>query len=152
MANALIIYYSLMGRTAQAAKFIKKGLEAENVVVESKNVHKAQAGDLVNTDIIVIGSPVHIRAPAMELRRFLNKLPENALAGKKVAIFMTYFLSGFEAALSTVEEIARDLGATGEFPKLAQRASFFRSLLSVITGSTEAEEAWVAFGKLIATS
>jgi len=151
--QALILYYSLTGRTALAAKFIAKGLEAENVVVTTMSTRKAQPEDLKNKDILIFGTPVHVSAPAMELRRFLNKLPEDALKKtKKFAIYTTYFLSGSEMALSTIEEILRDKGASGEIQKLARRAGFFRSLWHVVTGDTQDEEAWIAFGKLVATS
>lgn len=151
--QALILYYSGTGRTALAAQFIKKGLESEDVVVTSMNVHKAQLEDLQNKDIILFGTPVHVGSPSMPLRRFLNNLPEIALANtKKVSVFMTYLLWGAEPAMATVEEILEDKGATNIIPGLARRAGFLRSLLSVITGSTEDEEAWINFGKLIATS
>jgi flavodoxin len=117
------------------------------------NIHKAQPEDLKNKDLLIFGTPVHVNAPAMELRRFLNKLPEDALKKtKKIAIYATYFFSGSELALSTVEEILRDKGASGEIQKLARRAGFFRSLWHVVTGDTQDEEAWIAFGKLVGTS
>ena len=146
--NAIIIYYSLTGRTAQAAKYIKKGLEMENVVVTSMNVHKAQIEDLTNKDLIIFGSPVHMGSPALELRRFLNKLPEESLKGRKVSSFVTYtFLEG--TALSTIEELVRDKGATDVIPGLARPGGIVRMLLNMITGSTLEEEAWIAFGQSI---
>jgi flavodoxin len=150
--QAVIVYYSLTGRTSQAAKYISKGLEEANVVVTRVKVHSAKIDDLANKDIVVIGTPVHLSAPAIEIRRFLNKLPEKALDKKKISFFATYFLSGHEPALSTMEEIARDKGATKIIPGLARRSSVLRELWNMVTGSTEDEEAWVAFGKLIATS
>ena len=149
--QALIIYYSLTGRTAQAAKFIAKGLEAENIVVTRIKATDATLEDLAQKDLIVFGTPVHVGAPAMALRRFLNKLPEGALTNKKVAIFATYTLWGSESAMETVMEIVRDKGATNEIPKVARRGSFVRSLWNVISGSTDDEEAWVAFGKQLTT-
>jgi len=150
--QALIVYYSLTGNTAQAAKYIAKGLEGENVGVTKLNAYKAKPEDFNNKDIVIIGSPTHVSAPAMEIRRFLNTLPEKALANKKVAVFTTYSLWGGEAALSTIEEILRDKGATKIIPGLARRASILQNLWNVVTGSTETEEAWIAFGKQIATS
>jgi flavodoxin I len=150
--QALIVYYSLTGNTAQAAKYIAKGLEAENVGVTKLNVYKAKPEDLNNKDFIIIGSPTHVSAPAMEIRRFLNKLPEKAFVNKKVAVFTTYTLWGGEAALSTIEEIVRDKGATKLLPGLARQSNILRNLLNVVTGSTETEEAWIAFGKQLATS
>lgn len=148
--NALIIYYSLSGNTAQAAKYIAKGLESENIVVTSLNVHKAQIADLKNKDIIIFGTPNHAGSPAMLLRKFLNSLPEESLAGKKISTFLT-FLFWKADVLVTIEEIARDKGATTIIPGYARRTSFLLNLWSVITGSTEDEEAWIAFGKQIAT-
>ena len=151
MANAIIVYSSLTGRTGQAAKYISKGIEAENVVVTLSNAHKVEEADLRNKDIVVIGTPIHFGAPAMEIRRFLNKLPEESLSGKKIAIFVTYsMLEG--SAITTIEEIVRDKGATNIVPGLARRSGFLRYLWNMISGSTEDEEAWIAFGKLIATS
>lgn len=151
--QALILYYSGTGRTALAMQFIKKGLESEDVVVTSMNLHKVQQADLQNKDIILFGTPVHFGGPSMPLRRFLNNLPEGSLAiTKKVAVFMTYLFWGAEPALATVEEILEDKGATNILPGLARRAGFLHSLWNVITGSTEDEEAWINFGKLIATS
>lgn len=150
--QALIVYYSLTGNTAQAAKYIAKGLEGENVGVTLLNTYKAKPEDLNNKDIIIIGSPTHMNAPAMEIRRFLNKLPEKAFANKKVAVFTTYILFGGETALSAIEEIAREKGATKVLPGLTRQASILRNLWNVITGSTETEEAWIAFGNQIAKS
>jgi len=150
--QALIVYYSLTGNTSNAAKWIKTGLEAENVVVTKLNTYKATPEDLKNKDIVVIGSPTHMSAPAMEIRRFLNKLPDHAFTNKKISIFTTYALWGGDTTLSTIEEIAREKGATKVVPGLARRSNFFQNLWNVITGSIEDEEAWIAFGKLIATS
>ena len=149
--QALIIYFSLTGNTYRAAKYIAKGLEEENVVVTRINVRMAKIEDIANKDIIIIGTPTWMGAPAMEIRRFLNKLPENALKNKKVAAFTTYTLMGSETTLSTIEEIAHDKGATIVIPGLARPYNILRNLWNTITGSTEDEEAWAAFGKLIVT-
>ena len=141
----------MTGRTAQAAKYIKKGLET-GAVVTSINVHKAELSDLENKDLIVFGTPVYFGSPAMELRRFLNKLPENALAGKKISTSATYLLVGSQATLATIEEIAMDKGADQIIPGLARRSSFLGNLWQVLSGSTEDEEAWDAFGKSLLTS
>lgn len=150
--QALIVYYSLTGNTAQAAKYIAKGLEAENVVVTKLNVYKVKPEDILNKDTIIIGSPTHMNAPAIEVRRFLNKLPENALTNITIAIFTTYSLWGGDSTISAIEQIARDKGATKVIPGLARRTSLLQNLWNIIRGSTENEEAWIAFGKLIATS
>ncbi|MHA1264016.1 MAG: flavodoxin family protein [Candidatus Helarchaeota archaeon] len=65
--QAIIIYYSFTGNTAQAAKYIKKGLEDENVVVTSRNVHKIHPEDLSNKDLIVFGTPNHVINPLSSL-------------------------------------------------------------------------------------
>ena len=65
---------------------------------------------------------------------------------------MTYLLWGSKPAMDTVEEILQDKGATNIIQGIARRAGFLRSLVNVITGSTEDEEAWINFGKRIATS
>lgn len=149
--QALIVYYTLTGQTSKAAKAIKEGLESENVVVTAVNVHQAKIEDLANKDIIVFGTPVHMGSPALELRRFLNKLPEDVLTGKKIAVFATYtFLEG--TAISTIEEIARDKGATNIVPGLARAGGILRTLWNMITGSTEEEDAWGSFGRSIVTS
>ena len=149
--QALIIYYSLSGNSAQAAQYVAKGLEAENVVVTTMNVTKAQIEDLNNKDIVVFGTPNHAGSPAMLLRKFLNSLSDTALAGKKVSTFATFLFWKGEV-LTTIEEIAQDKGATNIVPGYARRTSFLLNLWSVITGSTEDEEAWIAFGKQISTS
>ena len=150
--QALIVYYSLTGNTAQAAKYIAKGLEGENAGVTILTTFKAKPEDFNNKDIIIIGSPTHMNAPAIEIRRFLNKLPEKAFANKKVAVFTTYTLFGGETSLATIEEIVREKGATRIIPGLTRRSSILRNLWNVVTGSTETEEAWIAFGKQIAIS
>jgi len=150
--QAVIIYYTLTSNTKQAAIYVKNGLESENIIVTLINVHKATPEDLQNKDLVVFGSPVHAGSPAIELRRFLNKLPEEALRNKKISLFVTFTFWGCDAALNTMEEIVRDKGATGEILRYSRRTSFLRSLWNMIRGSSDDEIAWMEFGKLIATS
>ena len=150
--QAIIIYYSLTSNTKQASIYVKNGLESEDTVVTLVNSHKATPEDLKTKDIVIFGSPVHVGAPAMELRRFLNTLPEGCLANKRVALFVTFSFWGSDAALNTMEEIVRDKGASGDILRYSRRTSFIRSLWNMIRGSSEDEIAWMEYGKLIATS
>lgn len=149
--QAIIIYYSSTGNTAQAAKYIKKGLEDENIIVISLNVHKAKQEDIVNKNIVIFGTPNHAGSPALLLRKFLNNLPETALRDKKVSTFCTYWLSK-GTVISDIEEICQDKGATNIIPGKARRASILRNIWNVITGSVEDELVWTEFGRTIAHS
>jgi NAD(P)H dehydrogenase (quinone) len=70
MAKGIVIYYSRSGNTKQMAEIIAKAMNDAELPTECKPVEKVSAGDLVEYDAIVVGSPTyygHMAGPVKQL-------------------------------------------------------------------------------------
>jgi NAD(P)H dehydrogenase (quinone) len=70
MAKGIVIYYSRSGNTKQMAEIIAKAMNDADVPTECKPVEKVSAGDLLEYDAIVVGSPTyygHMAGPVKQL-------------------------------------------------------------------------------------
>lgn len=72
MAKVLIVYYSRSGNTKKMAELIKSGVEKEKVGVILKDVKDAKVGDLLESDAIIMGSPVYYGSMAAPLKRLFD--------------------------------------------------------------------------------
>jgi len=84
--KALVVYDSLYGNTEKISKAV-----ASAVGGEAKPAGKVDSSELRGLDLLVAGSPTHGGRPSPGMQSFLNKIPENALNGVKVAAFDTRF-------------------------------------------------------------
>jgi len=98
MTNALVVYDSLTGNTAEVGAFIAEALGCEH-----KHVHKITPEDLKMKELVVLGTYVHAFAPSSEIIRIVAGLKE----GQKVAFFSTYSIWGGSRAIKVLEEEAR---------------------------------------------
>ncbi|MBU2063507.1 MAG: flavodoxin family protein, partial [Candidatus Omnitrophica bacterium] len=71
--KALVAYYSRSGNTKRMAEEIAGGLKAEGVQAELKEVTKVAAGDLVNYEVIIFGSPTYYGTMAYEMKKLLDE-------------------------------------------------------------------------------
>jgi flavodoxin len=90
--NALIICDSLYGNTEKIAHAIADGVAAavgDSGSVECVRVGEAGPDQLGQWDLLVVGGPTHGSNPSPPMRDFLDRIPNNALIGVKVAAFDT---------------------------------------------------------------
>jgi NAD(P)H dehydrogenase (quinone) len=73
MPKILICYYSRSGNTKKMAYLIQKGVIAEDVEVDTKDVKNVQVKDLLEYDGIVLGSPTYYGGPAAPIKDLLDK-------------------------------------------------------------------------------
>lgn len=73
MAKALIVYYSRGGNTRKMAETIAEGLRQEQVEVEIRDVEDVTAGDLLDFDAIIVGSPTYYGSMAAEIKRLFDE-------------------------------------------------------------------------------
>lgn len=88
--KAVLVYDSVFGNTGQIATAIAEGLKA-GAEVELLSVKQAQAEDLRDADLVVMGSPTRGFRPTPEITTLLITIPLRGLAGKQVAAFDTRF-------------------------------------------------------------
>ncbi|MFA5785151.1 MAG: flavodoxin domain-containing protein, partial [Phycisphaerae bacterium] len=57
MSKGIVVYYSKSGNTKQMAELITGAMNSEGLPTECRSVDKVSAGDLLEYDAIVQGSP-----------------------------------------------------------------------------------------------
>ena len=70
MAKGIVIYYSRSGNTKEMAEIIAKSMNEAELPTECKSVDKVKAEDLLEYDVIVVGSPTyygHMAGPIKQL-------------------------------------------------------------------------------------
>lgn len=84
MPKALITFYSRSGNTEKMADAISQTLKKEGLAVTVKSVDKVKAAELLNFDIILIGSPTYYGSMAKEIKELLDESVDfhGQLAGK----------------------------------------------------------------------
>lgn len=80
--KTLVIYDSYFGNTEKVANAI--GAELETVPVHVKEFQNSQLEDI---DLLIVGSPTRAFSPSVNIKNFLNKLPD--IEGIKVGAFDT---------------------------------------------------------------
>jgi flavodoxin I len=84
--KALVIYDSQYGNTEKIAKAIGSGFTGE---VKVKKVGDVKPEDITWSKFVVIGSPTQGGRPTEAIRNFIDKLPNDAFTGKRLAAFDT---------------------------------------------------------------
>ena len=92
--KSLVIYYSKTGNTEKVAKAIAKGLGARLAKINEKI-------NILEYDLICVGTPVYAFAPAEPVNEFIKKLPN--LQGKKGAGFCTMHIVGDKRTLKALK-------------------------------------------------
>lgn len=84
MAKVIIVYYSRSGNTRAMAEAVASGAKEEGVEVVTKSVQECQAGELVEADGIILGSPTYYGLMAAEIKALLDESVKfhGRLAGK----------------------------------------------------------------------
>jgi flavodoxin I len=84
--KALIIYDSQYGNTEKIAKAIGDGFTGDVKVMKVADV---KPEDITWSKMVLIGSPTQAGKPTAAIRDFLDKLPNDAFTGKRLAAFDT---------------------------------------------------------------
>ena len=90
--KAMLIYDSLYGNTEQIAQAIADGLSGgigTSGSVEVTKVSDAHPDQLVKLPLLLVGGPTHGSRPSPAIHGFLNRIPQNALLGVRIAAFDT---------------------------------------------------------------
>jgi NAD(P)H dehydrogenase (quinone) len=83
-----IIYYSETGNTAKMAQLIAQGCESvAGAKVKAMSVEKADMAFLQGSSAVIFGSPTHGANLSWQMKRFLEELDRDLLAGKLGAVF-----------------------------------------------------------------
>ena len=76
MAKAVVIYYSRTGNTKHMAEVIAEAIQKEGVECDVKFTSEIDAGQLLNYDAIIIGSPTYYGTMAAEIKALLDESVE----------------------------------------------------------------------------
>ncbi|MEM2088175.1 MAG: NAD(P)H-dependent oxidoreductase [Thermoproteota archaeon] len=72
--RVLITYYSKTGNTERMARAVVAGVkEAKGVIVKLKRVEKTSLKDLLESDVIIVGSPTYYGLMAAPVKRLLDE-------------------------------------------------------------------------------
>lgn len=88
--KTLIVYSSKYGTTEKCAKLVGSKLEGEKTY---HNINSTESLNLVNYDIILIGTSVYFGKVNSKIQKFINN-NKNMLLTKKVGVFLTCFEGG----------------------------------------------------------
>jgi NAD(P)H dehydrogenase (quinone) len=83
-----IIYYSGTGNTAKMAELIAQGCKSvAGAKVKAMSVGNADMAFLQGSSAVIFGSPTHGANLSWQMKRFLEELDQDLLAGKLGAVF-----------------------------------------------------------------
>jgi len=105
MVEAVVVYESKYGNTRLAAEIIVEGMNQVSgmkaILTEFNDVDLTQTGEF---DIVLVGSPNHMGGATRSIRKFIDKLGNVNLEGKRAAVFDTYMGGDFEKAVKKMEK------------------------------------------------
>ena len=89
LTNIIIVYDSWFGNTQVVAETIGKGInEIEKNLVVIKKINDAKQNDVLDFDIILIGSPNHMGGPTRKVKKFIDNLGKLKIDDKQVAVLI----------------------------------------------------------------
>lgn len=110
MARALIVYHSVYGNTEKAAKAVRDGLASAGVEAECRRIQETKPDDLKAFDLIIFGTPTHMKNIPDDVRRFMESLKGVDLKGKDGAAFDTRYEDEPIGGLSQLEKYMKSYG------------------------------------------
>ena len=112
MKNILIVYHSQSGNTENMAKAIAEGAKAAGAKVTLKKAAEANTNDLLNCDLLAIGTPNYFSYMAGMVKDFFDRVwaaVRGKLDNKQYFVFGSYG-GGGRPGLESVEKICSGLG------------------------------------------
>ena len=110
MPKVIIVYSTVYGNTKTVAEAIYDAIKERKLEAECKNVKDLKPEELINFDVILLGSPTHRASVSDDMREFLDKLKKVKLKGKSGAAFDTRYANVKEGAIEVIEKSMRELG------------------------------------------
>jgi flavodoxin len=112
LAKALVVFYSRFGNTEKIAKAVVAGLQSGGMDAHLAKVDAVNFDDIVEIDLLCVGTPVHAWNISKPAKEFLERLKGlDGLSGKMAFAFDTKFKSRLAgSAGGKVEKKLRNLG------------------------------------------
>ncbi|NWF86992.1 flavodoxin domain-containing protein [Candidatus Bathyarchaeota archaeon] len=105
MAKIIVAYESKYGNTKRVAETIAEGArEVSGIETVVKELKEVDLENVVNYDLILLGSPNHFGGPTRGVKKFIDKLGKLRLEGKYVAVFDTYIGRDIEKAVRKMKQ------------------------------------------------
>ena len=105
LVKAIVVYESKYGNTKLVAENIIEGMrQIKGIEPVLSELEEVDFNDIINYNVILIGSPNHFGGPTRSIRKFIDKLGKLNLQGKLVAVFDTYIKGDFEKAVKKMEK------------------------------------------------
>jgi flavodoxin I len=120
MSKVFVVYCSMSGNTKTAAEIIAAGAEKAGAQVTIKKGTEAQSQDLLECDVIALGSYDAFSYMGGELKDFLDRVyypTKGKITDKPYAAFLTH--GGGGKALQSIESLAKSF----KFKKIAESVS-----------------------------
>ena len=90
MVKAFVFYDSKYGNTKLAGEKIAEGLGGGGVEVDLGYIKEVNPEHALDYDVMVLGAPNHMGRPSQTMKKFIDRLAEQNLKAKNVAVFGTY--------------------------------------------------------------
>ena len=91
MIRAVVIYHSLYGNTKVIAKRLTDGLKDGGIESICESIDDIDINSIQDFDFIAIGCPTHMLSVSKQMKKFLLKLDDLNLEGKKGFCFDTRY-------------------------------------------------------------
>jgi flavodoxin len=109
MTTAIVVYDAWYGCTKVVAEEVARGLSADGrVATVVANLKEVDARQVLEHDIIVVGSPNHLGGPTNRIRQLLEEFRTFDLRGLRFAFFDTCFGPDHGKTVGRMEAILRD--------------------------------------------
>jgi len=112
MKNLLIIYHTQSGNTEAMAKAVSEGASSAGATVMLKKAVDADDADILNCDVVAIGTPNYFGYMAGMVKDFFDRAwptIRDKMADKPYVTFGSYGGGGIQA-IETVERICNNMG------------------------------------------
>jgi len=109
--NAVVLWYSQTGNTRRIGQLIAGKWRERGISVTALDIREIDPGSLQQVDLIVLGSPVFYMDVPLNVRWWLNSIPE--INGIPVAAYVTYGGTGHNqhnTACSLLERLQKKGG------------------------------------------
>jgi flavodoxin len=105
LKRVIVIYESKYGNTKRVAETIIEGInEIEKIEALLKEPKHMDPKEVLDYDVILIGSPNHWGGPTRGIKKFIDKLGKIELEGKRGAVFDTCLEGDFNKAVRKMEK------------------------------------------------
>lgn len=102
--KVFVAYDTKYGNTKLVADKIIEGMrEVDGMDIANSEVKKVDFRMLADSDVILIGAPVHFGGPSRTIGGFIDKIGKLDLKAKWAAVFDTYYKTDFEKGVKSME-------------------------------------------------